>query len=74
VTVYGPATLLAVKVGDVATPAELVIAVFTPPAKVPRAPLAGTVKVTVTLLTGLPPASLTVAASGAANAWLIAAL
>src|SRR5947207_3268804 len=69
VTVYGPpATVLAVKVADVATPLPLVVAVFTPPAKLPLAPVADAVNVTVTLATGLPPASFTVATSGAANA------
>src|SRR5947207_8408073 len=75
VTVYGPpATLLAVKVADVATPLPLVVAVFTPPAKLPLAPLPGAPNVTVTPATGLPPASFTVATSGAANAVLIVAL
>ena len=45
----------------VATPDALVVAVFTPPANVPLAPLPGAVNVTVTPLTRLPPASLTVA-------------
>src|SRR5436853_564062 len=69
VTVYGPpATLLAVTVADVATPLPLVVSVFTPPAKLPLAPVLGALNVTVTLATGLPPASFTVATSGAANA------
>jgi len=52
----------------------LVVAVFTPPAKVLLAPLPGGVKVTTTPLTGLFPESVTVATSGAANAVLIVAL
>jgi len=64
---------LAVKTGAVATPLELVIAVFTPPAKVPLAPLAGAVKVTVTPPTALPPASFTVACNCVPNAELIVA-
>src|SRR5208282_2723502 len=67
-TMYEPATLLAVKTAEVATPEALVIAVFAPPAKVPLAPLPGAANVTVTPLTALPPASLTVATNGAANA------
>ena len=59
---------------DVATPLLFVVAVFTPPAKLPLAPDAGAVNVTVTPCTGLPPLSFTVATSGAANAVLIAAL
>ncbi len=47
---------------------------FTPPAKVPLAPLAGAVNVTTTPLTGLFPASVTVATKGALNAVLIAVL
>lgn len=60
VTVYEPATALAVKIPSIAWPAVSVKAVVRPPAKVPLAPLAGTVNVTVTLLTGLFEASLTV--------------
>jgi hypothetical protein len=59
-----------VKTTDVATPAALVVAVFTPPANDPLAPLPGAVKVTTTPLTGLLPASLTVACSVVANAVL----
>src|SRR5260370_868016 len=74
-TLYGPpAVEFAVNVADVATPLAFVVAVFTPPANVPLAPLAGAVKVTVTLLTGLFPVSVTVATNGAANAVLIAVL
>ena len=59
---------------DVATPLALVVAVFTPPAKVPLAPVVGAVNVTVTPLTGLLPASFTVACSEVAKAVLIVAL
>jgi hypothetical protein len=65
---------LAVNTADVATPLAFVVAVFTPPANVPLAPLAGALNVTTTPLTGLFPASLTVATRGAANAVLIVAL
>jgi hypothetical protein len=65
---------LAVNVADVATPLALVTAVFTPPAKLPLAPVLGAVNVTVTPTTGFPPASFTVATNGAANAVSIAAL
>src|SRR5260370_803742 len=41
-TVYGPPTVaFAVNVAEVATPLALLVAVFTPPAKVPLAPLPG---------------------------------
>ncbi len=74
-TLYGPpAVAFAVNVAEVATPLALLVAVFTPPAKVPLAPLPGAVNVTTTPLTGLFPASVTVATKGAANAVLIAAL
>src|SRR5437764_2820302 len=74
-TLYGPpAVLLAVNAADVATPLPFVVAVFNPPAKVPLAPLPGAVNVTVTLPTGLFPASVTVATNGAPNAALIDAL
>jgi len=74
-TLYGPpAMALAVKTAEVATPLALVVAVFTPPANVPLAPDAGGVNVTTTPLTGLLPASVTVATMGAAKAVLIAAL
>jgi hypothetical protein len=63
-----------VNVAEVATPLALVVAVFTPPAKVPLAPLAGGANVTTTPLTGLLPASVTVATKGAAKAVLIVAL
>jgi hypothetical protein len=74
-TLYGPpAVLLAVNVAEVATPLEFVVAVFTPPANVPLAPLPGAVNVTTTPLTALFPASVTVVTKGAPNAVLIAAL
>ena len=74
-TLYGPpAVALAVNVADVATPLAFVVAVFSPPAKVPLAPLVGAVNVTTTPLTGLFPASVTVATKGAPKAVLIAAL
>jgi hypothetical protein len=60
-----------VNTADVATPLAFVVAVFTPPAKVPLAALAGALNVTTTPVTGLLPASFTVATSGAANAVLI---
>jgi hypothetical protein len=65
-----------VKTGDVATPDALVVAVavFPPPAKVPLAPKPGAANVTLTPLTGFPPASFTVATNGAAKAVLICAL
>ena len=66
---------MAVKVEEVATPLAFVVAVVVavPLANVPLAPLAGAVNVTTTPLTGLFPASTTVATKGAANAVLIAA-
>ena len=62
------------KTAEVAMPKALVVAVFTPPAKDPLAPLAGAVKVTSTPLTGLFPASVTFAARGEAKAVLMVAL
>ena len=59
--------LFAVKRAEVATPDEFVVAVLTPPAKLPLAPLAGGVKVTVTPEAGKPPVPVTVATRGAAN-------
>jgi hypothetical protein len=74
-TLYGPpAVELAVNAADVATPLAFEVAVFTPPANVPLAPLPGGVNVTTTPPTGLFPASVTVVTNGAANAALIAAL
>ncbi len=62
-----PMVPLAVSAGEVALPEASVtaVAVFVPPAKLPLAPLAGAVNVTVTPLTGLPPASFTAATNGA---------
>src|ERR1700740_1107669 len=59
---------LAVKTAEVALPEALVVAVFTPPANVPEAPLLGAMKVTITPLTGFALESVTVATSGLANA------
>ena len=76
-TVNGPpATLFAVKVGAVATPLALVVAVaVAPPANTPLAPpvAAVTVKVTVAPVTRFPPLSFTVTCMGA-NAVLMLAL
>ena len=66
--------LLAVKIAAVATPEALVVAVVTPPANVPLAPLPGAVNVTVTPLTRLFPESFTVACSWVVNAALTVAL
>ena len=66
--------LLAVKTAAVAIPCALVVAVFTPPANVPLAPLPGAAKVTVTPLTGLLNESLTVACSCVAYAVFTVAL
>ena len=65
---------LAVKTGAVATPCALVMAVFTPAAKAPLAPLAGAANVTVAPLTGLLEASFTVTCSCVPNAVLTVAL
>src|SRR5579864_2019801 len=66
---------LAVNAAEVATPLALVTAVLTPPANVPLAPVcAGAVNVTVTPLSGLLPASFTVACSVLVNAVLTVAL
>jgi hypothetical protein len=74
-TLYGPpAVAFAVNTAEVATPLASVVAVFTPPANVPLAPLPGGVYVTRTPLTGLFPASVTVATNGAVKAVLIVAL
>jgi hypothetical protein len=62
-----------VNVADVATPLAFVVAVFTPPANVALAPVAGGVKVTTTPLTGTVPL-VTVATSGAPKAVLTGAL
>jgi hypothetical protein len=74
VTLKVPTLLFAVSAFAVATPEELVVAVFEP-VKVAEAPLPGTtVKATVTFGTGLPAESVTVACSAVANAVLICAL
>ena len=75
-TTNEPAALLAVKVGEVATPEASVDTVTEapPPAKLPLAPLAGAENVTLAPLTGLPPESFTVATRGAAKAVLMVAL
>ena len=67
--------LFAVKTAEVATPLAFVVAVLTPPANVPLAPVcAGAVNVTVTPLTGLLLASLTVAFNVVPNAVFTVAL
>jgi hypothetical protein len=65
---------LAVNTAEVAIPLAFVVAVFTPLAKVPLAPLVGAANVTTTPLTGLLPASVTVTTRGAAKAVLMVAL
>jgi hypothetical protein len=65
--------VFAVNTGAVATPLEFVVAVFTPPAKVPLAPVPGAENVTVIPLVGAP-FVVTVAASCVANAVPTAAL
>ena len=57
-----------------AKPDAFVMAVFAPPAKLPLAPLLGGVNVTVTPLTGVPLALVTVTTKGAGKGVLIAAL
>jgi hypothetical protein len=64
---------LAVNTADVATPDALETAVFTPLAKVPLAPEAGGVNVTVAFGTGFPPESFTRATSGLENTVLVPA-
>ena len=64
---------MAVNVGAVATPEELVLTVALPE-YVPLAPEPGAMKVTEMPLVGFPNESLTVACSGVANAVLTAAL
>lgn len=75
-TTNEPAVLSAVKVGEVAMPEASVDTVTEapPPAKLPLAPLAGAVNVTLAPLTGLPPESFTVATRGAAKAELTVAV
>jgi hypothetical protein len=59
----------AVGIGEVATPfASLTAVTLGTPPKLAEAPVAGAVKVTVTPLTGVPTALVTVAESGAAKA------
>ena len=65
---------LAVNVAEVAVPEEFVIAVFTPPAKVPLAPVDGAVNVTVRSPMGFPSGSLTTTTKGAEKAVRMAAL
>jgi hypothetical protein len=65
---------LAENVVEVAKPCPFVVAVLTPLANVPLAPLPGGVHVTVTPLTGLLPLSRTNATKGEANAVVILAL
>ena len=76
VTVYGPPAVVFAVNGALATPealeATVMVAVLL--LKMPDAPAPGAVKVTFTPDTGLLPASLTVTASGLANAVLIVAL
>src|SRR3954469_21288593 len=67
-----PAVVLAVNMGDVATPLAFDTAVLTPPAKLPLAPRPGAVNVTVTPLTGFELLSLTVACNAEENAVLTA--
>src|ERR1700751_1315748 len=60
----------AVNVGEVARPLESVVAVLTPPANVPLAPVAGAVNVTTTPPVG-DPFVVTLATIGCPNAPLI---
>jgi len=62
---------LAVNAADMATPAAFVVAVVTPPAKLPPAPVAGAPNATVIPLTGFPAESITVADRGDPKAVLI---
>lgn len=59
--------VFATKVGAVATPVAFVVAVVTPPAKLPDGPLVGAVKVTTAPGYGLPVASVTFTANGTAK-------
>ncbi len=70
-TLYVPALLLAVNAADVASPFSSVVAVFTPPANVPLAPLPGTLNVTTTPAIGLPLPSVTFATRGRPKAVLM---
>jgi len=74
VTWYEPGVVFAVKTAAVAMPLEFVVAVVTPPAKVPVAPEVGAAKVTVIPLTGLLPLSLTITWRFGENTVLTAAL
>src|SRR5271168_1047884 len=74
VAVKGPTVALAVSTAEVATPLAPVVAVLTPPAKVPPGPVTGAVKVTTTPGTGAPVTSVTVTASGAVKAVFTVAL
>ncbi len=65
---------MAVNTAAVATPDAFVVAVVTPPANVPLAPLPGAAKVTVAPLTGLLKESFTVACNWMPNAVLTVAL
>lgn len=75
ITMKLPVEPFAVRTGEVAFPDASVaaVAVFVPPVKAPLAPLPGAVNVTVTPLTGFPPASFTAATSRAPKAVLICA-
>jgi hypothetical protein len=73
VTTYPPATVLAERTVDVATPDGFVTTV-SPPANVADGPDEGTTNVTVTFGTGTPLESVAVTTRGCANAELIAAL
>jgi hypothetical protein len=64
----------AVNTADDATPEAFVAAVFTPPAKVPDAPLLGGANDTIAPLTALPPPSFTVTVRRPPNAVLTVAL
>ena len=67
-TVYVPAVPFAVKTAAVAKPLAFVVAVFTPPANVPLAPVRGALNVTVMPFTGLVNASWTITCMFKANA------
>ena len=71
---YDPVVPLAVNTAAVAMPEAFVVAVVTPPANVPLAPLPGAVNVTVTPLTGLFEASFTVVWKAVVNAVFTVAL
>src|SRR5258705_6904583 len=75
-TVYDPAVAPAANVGAVATPStpDVALADTLPPLKVPVAPLAGAVNVTLTPATGWPPESVTFPARLVAKGVLTVAL